>query len=387
MDTRSAPHHGNEQAARLFQAALEIAKEAHRSPLAADVRRLHRLFTTERSDRRPLYLQERPLLRAYLGYFAPLNAMKVALLLRMLEQEGRLSLPPRPRVVDLGAGPLSGILGVWVATGAVGEALAVDVSKQALAHGEAWLERSRARGEIASLETRVASITGSPARFAPTWKSDLVILANVLVELGEPRRTEERRLALLRAALSFLGERGRLLVVEPGTRVSARALQRLRDRLAETGEASILAPCTGAARCPLLERQGDWCHHELPWSPPPPVRALERAAGLDRQALTLSYLLLASAAEAENTSGLRLVGGVMRDDAGEERRYACTSGGLVTLRGRSGPLPEPAFAAPRGALLEDAPSGVVVERERQRPKGRQDKPRSRSRRRRGSGAS
>lgn len=72
-------------------AAVEHARALHRSPLAPDVARLHRLFTSDRSERRPDYQRDPALRRAYLGFFLPHNAVKIALLLERARREGALS--------------------------------------------------------------------------------------------------------------------------------------------------------------------------------------------------------------------------------------------------------------------------------------------------------
>lgn len=386
-----APVSWNERAATLLHAALASAQRAHRAPLARDVARLHGLFTHERSDRAAGYLREPALRRAYLGYFAPLNAVKVARLLVALQEERALALPDAPSVLDLGAGPLSGIAGAWIALGRLGPSVAVDLAEKAMADGRRLLEEAGALSDIASLELRTRSVTQSWA--APRDRADLVVLANVLNEIGDPRRDLDKRVRVVESALERLSEGGRVLIVEPGTRVHGRALQALRDRLVASERASVLAPCFGAARCPLLERSSDWCHHELPWDPPEELAALERAAGLEKTTLKLSYLVLAPPGQVA-AEGMRLVGGTMRAGAPAdvtERRYACGRGGLVVLRGRKGRLPAAVSRPLRGARLDEVPEGAVVEEGRgeaqpSRPRGPGSTPRSRSRRGRGSGA-
>lgn len=377
----------NDRAAALLHAAAEAAARAHRGALAQDLARLHALFTSERRQREPGYLREPGLRRAYLGYFAPLNAVKIARLLAALAAEGRVALPAAPRVLDLGAGPLSGISGAWIARGALGPSVAVDLATRALEEGRGLLEAAGGSGDVPSLSLRTASVTSSWRR--PGDEADLIILANVLNEVGDPRRDLSRRRKVLEAALACLAPGGRLLVVEPGTRVHGRALMRLRDAILDTGAASVLAPCFGARRCPLLSREADWCHHELPWEPPAATRALERAAGIEKSTLKLSYLLLGSRGT-EAPTGMRLVGGVMRgSDA--ERRYACSGEGLVVLRGVRAALPAPLAAAPRGAALPPSPNGTRVLRDDRRPQRpapvtSRSKPSKSSRRGRGAGA-
>jgi len=89
---------------------------------------------------------------------------------------------------------------------------------------------------------------------------------------------------------------GSLVVMEPALRDTSRALLRLRDRLVERGFA-VRAPCLFRGACPALARESDWCHAERPVEPPPLVAQLARAAGLRREAVKMSYLVLAPRGE------------------------------------------------------------------------------------------
>jgi hypothetical protein len=61
-----------------------------------------------------------PALRsAYAAFWVPQYAAKVAAILDRLTAEGHVALPARPRVLDVGAGPLSAALGAWLHRGAL----------------------------------------------------------------------------------------------------------------------------------------------------------------------------------------------------------------------------------------------------------------------------
>ena len=139
----------------------------------------------------------------------------------------------------------------------------------------------------------------------------------------------------------------------------------VRDALEQGRPGSIAAPC--AARtpaCPLLRKARDWCHMELPWQRPTAVAALERRAQIGQEPLKASYLLLRNVA-AQSREGQRLIGGLMTDRQGVQRRYVCAADGVTTLRGKTGRLPAPVATPPRGAWLgSPLPGGVIMERER-----------------------
>jgi SAM-dependent methyltransferase len=320
--------------------------------LGADIRRQSALFGAARADRRADYMAEASLRRAYLAFFLPQYAAKIALLADELRREGLLALPPRPRVLDVGAGPLTGLFAAWLLGGELGPSVALDMAKKAMDAGRALFEQLAPGQPIRLVE--------QPAhkRPLPAGPYDLIVVAHVLNEIGDPRRALPVRVGLVRALLGLLAPGGRLLIVEPGTRVHGRALMAVRDELFDNG-AVVLSPCRGAPACPLLRTPGDWCHGETRWDRPRAFVELEEASGLKKTELKQSHLLLARPGDARAPrEGLRLVGGLMTDERGVERRYGCGRDGLAVLRGDPR-LPPEAREPPRHGLLD--PITAVVE--------------------------
>jgi ribosomal protein RSM22 (predicted rRNA methylase) len=328
-------------------ACVAEAVRLHPSPIAPDVARLSAMFTDQRGGRSRTYMRDPALRRAYLAFWVPHNVARIAGLLQQARDEGSVAFQA-PSVLDLGSGPLSGLLASWCVWGRLDAAMAVDLSRPALEHGAAILRAVGA--DVGALTLVDAALDGPPARWAPRAPVDLVIAANVLNEVSDPRDTGPRR-RLLDLAAGHVRDGGRVLVTEPAMRMEARALMALRDDLVGDGVA-VLSPCRGAPSCPLLATRGDWCHQDIAFDArPPSYRALEKAARLPKDALAVSHLLLAVGDDVAPADGLRLIGGLMTDARGVERRYACGHD-LVTLTGR--PRLAPAVArAPRGALVDD----------------------------------
>jgi hypothetical protein len=70
----------------------------------------------------------------------------------------------------------------------------------------------------------------------------------------------------------------------------------VRDLLVARGVA-VRAPCLFRGACPALVRPADWCHAERPVDPPPLVDEIGRRAGLRKEAVKMSYLVLAPRGE------------------------------------------------------------------------------------------
>lgn len=389
----------------LSRAAVTRAQAVHPSPLARDVAHLSSLFTDEREDREPVYLRTPPLRRAYLGFFVPQYAAKIALLLQQIEQERRYTgetfLPAAPRVLDLGAGPLTGLLSALLWRGQLGPSHAVDSAVKAMSDG-LLLMNDVAPDAASQVTLSTAHLMGprslwwssdekNPHKAYNKGPYDLIVLAHVINELGDPRRALEQRRNLVEGLLDVLAPNGKILIVEPATRVHSRSLQELRDMLVNadavdadlleisedddaelqaafrpqgkknapahtpsdirpvtmmpegrTAKLRVVAPCTGCERCPLLHRTVDWCHSDMHWELPYVLAHVAKAAKLRKEVLKMSYLLLerrADTADKTETStntqtAYRLVGGPMVGDDQMVRRYACTDAGLVTLRSK-----------------------------------------------------
>jgi Mitochondrial small ribosomal subunit Rsm22 len=245
----------------------------------------------------------------------------------------------------------------------------VDADRQALEVGSDVVRARAGQGGAGSIALSVTAVArsiarGSGAAVPPgdSARYDVVLVGNVLSELdvGEPPDVRvERHAALLGDLLERnLESHGALVVIEPALRDRTRHLHRVRDVLAARG-ATVFAPCLHARPCPALVAGGDWCHEDLPIDLPRWLVPVARAAGLRREGLTFSYLVL-------RRDGARLA-----DHAGEIGPAATRAGAgrlrvvsdLIRTKGKReafvcGELGAPACAAAAGPRA----SRVRVER-------------------------
>jgi hypothetical protein len=126
-----------------------------------------------------------------------------------------------------------------------------------------------------------------------------------------------------------VNEGGSLVIVEPALRDRTRHLHRVRDALVAAG-ATLFAPCLHAGACPALVRETDWCHEDLDVDLPEWLVPVARAAGLRREGLTFSYLVLrrdgrtlaAAVRASPSASVLRVVSGAM-PSKGKREAFLC----------------------------------------------------------------
>ncbi len=259
--------------------------------VAAAVERLSHGFTRQRELAGARYLDDERLLGAYLLFYWPVSYLKA---------RGVLSeLPRRPRsALDLGSGP--GPMAFAALDAGAAEALAADRSARALLAARDLA--ARAGEPLATREWNPSR--GRPlAELAPGRRFDLVTVGHALNELfrGQPAGGSDelaagRRAALLEEALGLIAPGGSLVVIEPALRETSRALLRVRDLLVARGVA-VRAPCLWRGPCPALTKETDWCHAERPIDPPPLVAEIGKRAGLRKEAVKMTTLVLAPRGE------------------------------------------------------------------------------------------
>jgi SAM-dependent methyltransferase len=281
--------------------------------VAQGVSRLSKGLTRERELAGARYMDDPKLLGAYLLFYWPVSYAQGRSALGELDR--------RPRsVLDLGSGP--GPLAFAALDAGAREVLAADRSKAAL-------ELARALAVEAS--EPMGTRDWAPERPLPDGKFDLITMGHVVNELfaGDVAK----RATLLEAVLARLSPGGSLMVIEPALRETSRALLEVRDLLVSRGY-PVRAPCLFRGPCPALVKGSDWCHAERRWRLPPMVEAIARTAGLHKESLKMSYLVLGRKDEAWPTPPpgrlFRIVSEPL-EGKGRQRYMGCGPEGRVGL--------------------------------------------------------
>lgn len=284
---------------------------------------------------RPGYLSDPRCLAAYSWYFLPWNLVRLCRLLPGLD----LDLPEDGLVCDLGAGPLTLVQALWLSR--------PDLRRKKLRF--VCVDRSRRALEVgARLFTGLAGF--DPTGEAGPWRvrlvrgefwqgltegASLVAMVNVANEMsGAGREPLAERMERLAGQLAdSLDPGGRLLLVEPGTRLGWRCLEGMRRAFVEMG-LGLLAPCPHDNACPLTESQGRaWCHFTTrPDDAPSWLVGLSDRAGLAKERLSLSFLLVRAGEVAAVPGAARVVSSAFAlTDVPGSAVYACTATGLLVL--------------------------------------------------------
>ena len=296
--------------------------------LAANVARLSNLLTRERETLPLPYLKDKGLREAYILYYLPANMYKIHVPLRELSlHPAGIFRKERLRVLDLGSGPGTAILGVmgffsasaWADKPSL-EFTAVDPIEENLKDAEmlfrSFKEDNSLHASLTTLKSRIEK-----TKSLPEGPFDIIILSNVLSEVFHPEGHPEKiplippfskgemrfpplekggrgdlkpdfRVNLLMSLLkrSLAGD-GSCIIIEPALRATSRELLEVRDGLLREG-LHLYSPCLMNDPCPALINPKDWCHEDIPWEPPATIREIDKLTGLRKDSLKFSWLII-----------------------------------------------------------------------------------------------
>ena len=362
---------GLERLRALLATAFPL-RPKHRATLPRGIAQLSALLTTDRDDLPRDYMSRPAHLAAYLHWFLPWNVYRLGRLLAGLP----LPLGADARITDLGAGPLTFPLALWLARPDLRtiplQYAGVDRAESALRVGrDLFAGLAGDAGARWRVTLRPGPIAARPA------PAQLLVAANVLNELGSERGVRRKgpdasapeRLVMQWERLVAPG--GRLLLVEPGVRVAAAQLVRVRAAALARGW-SALAPCTHGAACPLPgTRSGGWCHFAFDTAGAPRwLESLGRAAHLPKERASLSFLLLAAPDQSADVPAdpavLRVVSEAFSLPEGRHGCYACGAQGLALLTATGQPARarlapgDRVVARPPARPRRDPKSGAVI---------------------------
>lgn len=331
----------------------------HRSALAGQIRKLSGFLTVDRDQLPPDYMNQPPLLSAYLHYFLPWNLYRQGRLLAGLD----LHLKPGSRIVDVGAGPLTFLLALWLSRPHLRTMdlayVGLDRSETVLKLGrQIFRELSKGSGWQVRTERKLAGGGRQP-------RADVLVMANSLNELEpgrdsrkRPRDVDEEQATVYEMLLERWEQQvaaaAAVLLIEPGTRASGRNLVRLREAALARGW-QVAAPCPHAGTCPMPgQRSKAWCHFNFPSTGVPFwLEKLSRRARLPKERASLSFLLLTRGDEPPvriaapgrlqpGEGWVRVVSEAFDLPEWQRGRYGCSARGLVVLQDdKSGPTTGP----------------------------------------------
>ncbi len=332
---------------------IQPLKEKHRKALAGSVRRLSTFLTVERDSLPADYMTRPEYMAAYLHYFMPWNIYRQGRLLMGLD----FSLKAGSTVLDFGAGPLTFLQAMWLTRPHMRsnnyQYVGIDRSEPGLKAGRKLFE-GLAGEDGRNWKIITERQLGAARKFAP---ADLIVAGNFINELSPPRAAAIGEATaedlLLQRWEGLLKPDAAILVIEPGTRSSARQLVRLRQAALATGW-QVAAPCSHHEECAMPgTRGGPWCHFNfIPQDIPEWLFKFSRRVKLPKERASLSFLLLKRGENCPvktvtpptpaKVEGLvRVISETFELPHGRMGRYGCGEKGLILLENAKTPQPGP----------------------------------------------
>lgn len=381
-----------------------------RGELRRDVLGLWRELTSDKADRQADYMGEPAKLAAYVRYFLPWNVVRLVPILAGL----KLSLKAGDSILDIGSGPLTVPIALWIARPELRSVplriVCLDRVARIMETGMSVFDGLRLRSGGSTAWTVEARKGLFPHGLAEGERGAFALLssANVFNESfwKEKGRLDERAAELAARLALPLAPDGSLFLMEPGDPRTGSMLSALREAFI-LGGGSVPAPCPHSAACPMagvflssafrLERERDrakrsgeklappppnamalvvtpkgrskapWCHFVLPAdAAPPALLAFSESVDLPKDRLVASWLFARPGLPPEAAPpSVRVVSDAFRLPDGGLGRYACSRRGYTLVRGPLADLPSGSIGYFDGPLPSargerDEKSGAVV---------------------------
>ncbi len=338
----------------------------HRADVAAVAR-----MVSELSD---LYTVERGLIARQQGesehlpakvlYFLASDAPKTAMVLNECAARDAAFASPR-RVVDLGCGVGATSVGLLQHLASRGwngpEPIRIVGIDHAPATLRLWPLIVGEAARIAGIPVLLDVVHGDLASAAIAGDTDLILCQTALNERLPGNRSHELTFDVATQALVGSWARAApLVLIEPALRATTRPLHRLRDAMLREGGIRVVAPCPHALACPMLVREGDWCHESRRIEPTPMVAQVQAITRRRDERSLFSFVAFApGSAATPNHDAMRLVSDPL-GSRGKTERWACCEDGRLRLfrlldRERR-PENELLLEAERGAMVRIDPT-------------------------------
>ena len=329
------------------------SKQLYRMP--ETIKELSHLLTDERSSRRAGYMNDVPTLSAYIRYFMWWNLVRLSPLFAGFETNPQTkqvfqNLPENPVFLDLGSGPLTVPIALWLACPSLRSKkltfYCLDTSQNALSFGEEIFLSIVAKTYKTTPEQvewniiRVKGEIGTEIR----KKADFITCGNMFNELywNTSKPLEEISKNYTNLLLSYGNEKTSVLVIEPGVPRSGRFITLLRNSLIRK-KMTILSPCPHMVDCPMEGKKGGkWCHFTLLTDKAPKkLHKLSDSAKLSKDRASFSFVFASNVVDSvvekpvENSKNpqidIRVVSDPIRLPCEKTGRYACSHLGLTLL--------------------------------------------------------
>lgn len=365
--------------------------------LPEDIAELSKILTSERRELEQPYWRKPAFISAYLYYFLPWNMIRMGCLFAGLSFVWPFNNVNNPDdsflLYDIGSGPLTFAISLWLSKPELRDkpikCAAVDKSPQPVSIGIKIFDAIAKKFEqkpwtVIKIRSAIHALANAKLPKGIPW---LFASSNILNELqhfkkkrfesetaAENDSDQNAALQDLLEGWSTLWHNSRfadlpqLLFIEPGTRRGGKLIENMRKAGIECGF-DPLTPCTHSKKCPLLDGMRpafssygkSWCHFTFSAEDVPKwLLNLSKSAGLEKQSLSLSFLLLGKE-QKRNNNLVRVISRPIKTQSGDNCRYGCSNMGLVLLK-NAAMMPAGSLVKAKGPAKRqtDKKSGAII---------------------------
>lgn len=279
---------------------------------------------------------------AYAAYYVAANAMKLPLILeemRLLD----LHLPTQTNWLDLGAGPGTTLAGLSWWSAKRGQ----NIKLLSLEQSKLFIELGERLGQNLAAQIPGMNLNSSWRREDATAIASIlrehdpqvISLSNSFGEIApSPTAKEKIRQELVHKLDHSAQKSGTphwLIIIEPASQLASRELLLFRQQLLADPRCKIWLPCLSERACGALADPKDWCHEEAACEFPNWHNNLGALAGLQKQSLLFSYLVVSVGIHPtvswSNNTAKRIVSQRL-EQKGQTVCYLCTQNGKQKIR-------------------------------------------------------
>ncbi len=277
------------------------------------------------------YLNDPHYRRAYQLYYMTANLLKIHIPLNDIARSGCFKNKKQIRVLDIGSGTGTMILGLlaWLEAQNSSDIPELDIT--GMDHSGAALQELRKnllQYRNRSIEIKIHNLQ-TPISSAETY--DLIIAGNVLNELDADSRKQ-----LIKSLRGLINPGGFVICIEPALKNTSRVLLEFRDAWIADG-GFVYSPCLTRKPCPALNHPDNWCHHDVPWNRPPFIEYIDESVGLIKKSLKFTYMILSGsdvhyldhAGEGRDFRNVFRAVSELMHEKGRYRAFLCNDSGRI----------------------------------------------------------
>lgn len=264
------------------------------------------------------YMNDKNFLGAYLLYYWPVSYLQISYAALSVKEkffevaEIAKSENRNVRILDLGSGPgpacasVTDIVLDACSNNANLSGVGIDVTLLDQSEKSLGLAKRIFEKDFSSVKvnTSVCDFESSGFEKILSGGFDIVVMSHALNELWKGDASFiNTRCDFLKKVCDSLNKNGFMLVAEPALLETSRSLLKVRDGMIELG-VNVVSPCCScffngeALKCPaILAGENQTCHGEVEWKPCEPVGGIAKRAGLDRESVKMSFIVLQNASD------------------------------------------------------------------------------------------